>query len=289
MKNFHGYGKRNSYFEGWYFKHTKGQHTVAIIPAYHIDKGGRASASIQIITQNKSYWIAYKSREFKAMIRQLRISIGSNIFDEKGMSVDIATKDLRMSGYLSYGPLTPIKGDIMGPFAPLPMQCHHGVVSMAHSLSGSLTINGEVIDFNGGVGYIEKDWGTSFPKDYLWTQGSIGGTYVMISAAHIPFLGTSFQGCICAVVHKGKEYRIATYRGAKIVKQSEKEIVLKQGKWKISAQLLRSVPMPLNAPSFGGMNRTIHESAASTVRYVLQQGDRVLFDVTSDTAGFEIG
>ena len=33
----------------------------------------------------------------------------------------------------------------------------------------------------------------------------------------IPFCGGSFQGCICAIVYGGREYRLATYRGVRIL------------------------------------------------------------------------
>lgn len=289
MKNFHGAGKRKSFFEGWYVKHTAGDQTVALIPAYHVDENGKASASLQVITKENSYFIPYRSREFRAFIHQLRFSVGCNVFDKTGMSIDIATADLRMSGTVLYGPMTPIRGNIMGPFSGLPMQCNHGIVSMGHRLSGSLTINGQEVDFTGGVGYMEKDWGSSFPKEYLWTQANHGNTALFLSAAHIPFGGTSFQGCICAVVHEGREYRIATYRGAKIARQTDTMLALRQGRLQITAELLENNPIPLKAPNLGGMGRTIHESAACTVRYVLQDGERVVFDFVSHTAGFETG
>jgi tocopherol cyclase len=40
---------------------------------------------------------------------------------------------------------------IMGPFSFMPfMECYHGILSMDHSIKGSLTIDGEEIDFNNG-------------------------------------------------------------------------------------------------------------------------------------------
>ncbi len=53
------------------------------------------------------------------------------------------------------------------------MECYHGVVSMYHLLSGHLEINGDKVDFSGGKGYIEKDWGRSMPSDWIWIQATI--------------------------------------------------------------------------------------------------------------------
>ena len=55
----------------------------------------------------------------------------------------------------------------MGPFRFIAgMECSHGVISMMHSLEGTIEINGEIVDFSGGTGYIETDRGRSFPSAY---------------------------------------------------------------------------------------------------------------------------
>ena len=81
----------------------------------------------------------------------------------------------------------------MGPFAYFPfMECFHGVLSMKHRVSGSIVVNSKELIFNNGIGYIEKDWGRSFPKRYLWLQCndfSTEETSIMVSIADIPFLG----------------------------------------------------------------------------------------------------
>ena len=43
------------------------------------------------------------------------------------------------------------------------MECSHGIVSLYHKLRGTLTINGEEIDFQDGVGYIETYSRQLFP------------------------------------------------------------------------------------------------------------------------------
>lgn len=48
------------YFEGWYFKHQNRQgQTLALIPAFHIDNGGHRSASLQVISNDRSWWLEY--------------------------------------------------------------------------------------------------------------------------------------------------------------------------------------------------------------------------------------
>ncbi len=58
-----------------------------------------------------------------------------------------------------------------------------------------LTINGEPMDLTGGRGYIEKDWGTSFPSAWIWMQCNTfdtPDTSFMLSYARIPWMGSHF-------------------------------------------------------------------------------------------------
>ena len=54
------------------------------------------------------------------------------------------------------------------------MQCRHEIISMRHNVAGTLKINREQLHFGKGIGYIEKDRGTSFPDQYVWTSAAEG-------------------------------------------------------------------------------------------------------------------
>ena len=61
----------------------------------------------------------------------------------------------------------------MGWYAYVPtMECFHGILSMNHTLTGQLTLNNSKLNFDGGKGYIEKDWGRNFPKNWIWAQSN---------------------------------------------------------------------------------------------------------------------
>ena len=64
MHSFHGTGKRRSYFEGWYFKQQNEEDTVALIPAFHVNATGQASASLQVITNEGSCYVSFPNRHF---------------------------------------------------------------------------------------------------------------------------------------------------------------------------------------------------------------------------------
>ena len=272
----------SSYFEGWYFKHQKGRETLAVI-------AGRANgcAFIQAVTQEGSYRADYPLSAYR---KDKKLQIADSIFSREGISLSVRREGFALSGDLRYNGLTPIRGDIMGPFRYFPMQCRHTVVSMRHNLTGGVCLNGKVFDFIGGKGYIEGDSGRSFPRSYTWVQCNdfTRNCSVMASAAHIPFAFCQFWGCICVVWLDGVEYRLATYLGAKIQHRDEKQLVLVQGDFTLRVLFLQPHSgHPLAAPVKGSMARSIREAPGAPAYFVFREGNRVLFQEKSQFASYE--
>lgn len=264
-------------FEGWYFKHQKGSDALAFIP-------GRAEsgAFIQMLSQEGS-------RQFN--VKDLRtdggiIYAGGCEFSRSGCKISLPG----VSGEIVYGDLTPLCSDIMGPFKNLPMECRHGVISMAHTLYGSLSVDGRTHSFDGGVGYIEKDSGTSFPRHYQWLQCNCfpEPCSLMLSVAHIPFCGLSFTGCICAIIYAGREYRLATYKGVRILAAEQGHVCLSQGRLLLEADIKNTQGgHPLLSPVKGQMSGTIRESSNAAVRVRLWHRGKQVFDLESAGAMYE--
>lgn len=291
-KAFYGARKQGPYFEGWYLKHqTEEGAALALIPALHIDPAGRRSASLQVVAEGQSWWLEYPAAEFAASEAKFRIRLGRSLFTREGIRLDIRREDLSLQGALGYGPFTPLRSDIMGPFRFLPgMECTHGVISMGHALEGSLRLNGRLLNLSGGLGYIETDRGRSFPDAYLWTQCAwteARHSSLMLSVASIPLPAGSFTGCICAVLLDGREYRLASYHGARVERWDATGAVLRQGKYRLEAALLAEQGCPLRAPDQGSMHRLIRESLRANVRYRFWEGEKLLLDHTDPNASFE--
>ncbi len=307
---YHGRGKSHGFFEGWYFKcvDASGRHVYAIIPGVF---GGQTPEACHCFVQvlegltGHSTYHRYPLDAFWASDQKFDIRIGPNCFRADRIRLDIQSPEQTIGGELRFDGITPwpvtlLSPGVMGWYAWVPfMECYHGIVSMDHRIDGSLALNGEAIDFNGGRGYIEKDWGQAFPRAWIWMQSNHfaqPGTCLMVSVATIPWLGSAFRGFVIGLWHAGRLYRFTTYTGATLERLSLTDtgvrlsMLTAQHRLDISAN--RSQGGLLHGPYRLDMLQRVAESltAAVEVRIAARtgEGERLLFSGIGQHAGLEI-
>lgn len=284
--------KNYPFFEGWYFKHDNGKEIVTFIVGRNIDSTGAGSAFIQVLTPDNSYNINYPLSTFRFFKKQYVIKVGNSYFTDRGIFVDIYTKDLKLKGKLTYSKLKSIKYPLMGPFNLIPkMECRHEIISMQHKVFGNLTLNSKTISFNNGIGYIESDMGHSFPKNYTWLQcnnfDNIKAS-LMVAIADVPILNRSFTGVLSVINYKNKEFRLATYLGAKVDFCNNYCIIIKQRKYKLVIKFNEKSGQKLFAPKNGCMSKIIHECCKTNARFWFYYGDNLIFYGNTDKCSYEI-
>lgn len=229
---YHGHGKRKNFFEGWFYKliDRSEQHSYSFIPGVFYGKTPETShAFIQVMNgiTGETFYHRYSVPEFHSAKGTFRISVGNNIFSDKQIVLDIYSPDQTIRGSLEFEgikpwPVTLRSPGIMGWYSYIPfMECNHGVISLDHSVRGTLTINKNTVDFSEGRGYTEKDWGKSFPSSWIWIQSNhfdTSGISLTASVANIPWIFNSFRGFIIGFLYENKLYRFATYTGARITR-----------------------------------------------------------------------
>ena len=266
-----------NFFEGWYFRYQNREETLAFIP-------GRAEsgAFIQVLSEERAWNFPLAGLESRNGV----IRAGGCSFSRRGAEIDLPG----IQGSLHYGRPAPLRRDIMGPFRFFPMECRHSVLSMRHTLHGSISVEGREISFDNGLGYTEKDSGRSFPKKYLWLQFNSfdAPCSIMLAIASVPFSALRFTGCICAILYEGREYRFATYSGVRILAAGPRYIRLAQGGMLFEADILNpGGGMELRAPVNGKMSGRIRESSQAAGRFRLWDRRKLCFDLRGRNVGYE--
>jgi hypothetical protein len=302
---FQGKGKRKRYFEGWYNKVVSpGGDVYAFIPGVYYDETRKGGAFIQFIDgkSTETGYLRFPLGKFSFSKHTYQLEIGSSSFGDQGMSLDLVYERHTVSGSLRYSGMVGLESSVLSPgimgwytFAPF-MECYHGVVSLDHQLEGTIRIDGREIDFTGGRGYIEKDWGRSFPSSWVWLQSNHFArhdTSFMCSIARIPWLGGSFPGFLCVLLFEGRQYRFATYTGAELVELTVSDgtvrAAIHDASYRLSIEAQAGAPGGLKAPVNGTMSRIITESVTS--RITLRLSDllgNILFEDSGRFGGMEI-
>lgn len=315
---YHGYGAKPPFFEGWYFKLVDATetHRYAVIPGVFIGDGPDAShAFVQTLdgSTGRTAYHRYPFEAFQAARDTFDIRIGPNRFRADAITLDIDRSEGQMQGELRFSGLTPwpvtlASPGIMGWYAYVPfMECYHGVLSFDHGIAGQLVVDGTSLDFTGGRGYIEKDWGQAFPKAWIWTQSNhfgpgAAGTSLTASVAIIPWLRGAFPGFIVGLRHNGQLYRFATYSGARIERLDVADTHVTwhmtgragptRAQHRLEVDAWRAEGGLLHSPERSAMLQRVLESltARLDVRLLAIQGSReqVIFAGTGHHAGLEI-
>ena len=309
-ERFQGSKSRRNYFEGWYYKLVDAaeEHILAVIPGISLGSTDEDShAFIQIVngTTGEYNYFTFPVAAFLPASRAFDVRIAANLFSDAALRLNLAQADLRITGELWFENVVPYPKRLFSPgimgwasFVPF-MQCKHGVVSMSHMIHGALTIDGEQISFEGGKGYIEKDWGRSFPSAYVWMQSNhftTRDTAFILVLARIPWLHFTIPGFAAVLWHDHRYYRFATYTGARITR-FEKDahrvrLSIEDRQFKLDLEGVQGTMVALKSPHAGSMTGRIFESLAATLKLRLyakgRTGNPLLLEDTGRNAGLEV-
>lgn len=302
--SYHGSNKKPPFFEGWYYKLVSSdeKHKVAIIPGVILGKDAHAFIQVLNGVDGTTAYHEFPLESFITKPPDFSLAIGQNHFDESRLSLKIDTSHGQLNGEVRLGPLSPWpvtlwSPGIMGWYAWVPrMECYHGVLSFNHTLEGTLTLNGQIMDFSGGRGYIEKDWGQSFPAAWVWFQSNNfkdSSACITASVAIIPWLGRAFRGFIVGLWVDGKLYRFTTHNNTKIesleIFDEKVKWVLRNRQYRLTVEARRVEGGLLRGPTRVDMGTRVMETLNASVRVELKthKGD-LIFEGIGEHAGLEV-
>lgn len=277
---YHGQGKKPPFFEGWYYKLINADETqrYAIIPGVILGQNGHAFIQVLDGLTGQSAYHVYPLQDFWSSPKHFEIRIGPNRFTEEQLTLQIERPEGRIAGQLRlHGlrrwPVSLTAPGIMGWYAWAPkMECYHGVISLDHAIEGVLQIDEQRIDFSRGRGYIEKDWGQSFPAAWVWFQSNhfaAPGTCITASVAIIPWVRQAFRGFIIGLLHDNLLYRFATYTGAQIerlhISDDHVTWAVRSRSYRLEMQASRAEGGLLHGPTRLDMGKRVAETLQATV------------------------
>ncbi|MBN1153785.1 hypothetical protein JXB12_02560 [candidate division KSB1 bacterium] len=299
------------YFEGWYYKLVDHRQIdrLAVIPGIRLSRNKSNSHSfIQILDGNShsSFNFRYPVSDFKVNRSKFELQIADNSFSLNEIDLNIDAESAAFKGRLTFEKSIPWPRSLQSPnsmgwYAYMPfMECYHSVLSMNHSVYGTISCNDRSMDFADGKGYLEKDWGRSFPSSYLWIQTNHfeneNDASIFVSIATIPWLSKSFRGFIIGLLLRGTLHRFATYTGAAIrelmTDGSEFSFIVSDKNHELHINGSKKSSALLAAPYESDMATRIAESLNSRIEITFNQhipgGSKTLYIGSANPAAVEI-
>lgn len=286
--------KTYDYFEGWYTRLTDEKNNLHYAIIIGITKESSDPHSfIQIYDgsklSNKYYRFDIDDFSFSndiVYIKNNYLSKDTLYIKTKDIEINVVFKHQR---YLQKR----INNSAMSFLAKFPLECYQDIVFMDTVYNGEITHENKLYSST-GKGYMEKTYGSNFPRKWIWLQCNHFNKDVSFAFAHglMPVLKFELKGFFAMLQHNGKEYRFGLYNFSKLklIEKSDSNLVfnIKKRRYRIevSAQILKNCKL-VGPSKNGNMNLDVYESINSLMHIRFTKGKKVIFETLGRNVGIE--
>ena len=307
---YHGSKKKSNFFEGWYFKicDRADDHVFAFIPG--IAKGnltGEPHSFIQVLDGKQALYsyLKYPQDEFSYQKNYFNIGVENNCFSLNGLKLDLVDKDKIIKGLLKFKKIKKWPDSLINPGSMgfynyfWFMECFSHVCAQDGEIEGELQIGSKKVDFTGGKVYIEKNWGRSFPRSWIWIQSNSFAQKDIAftcSIGRVPFIFGSFSGFLVALNFGDKFYKFTTINKSKmeiIRKDNDVAILFSRKNLELKVRTLskKGLFMQCMGPKEGAMIPLLEENLKGEVELELRDivSSKTIFQGKGKSTGIEYG
>jgi hypothetical protein len=265
---------KNKYFEGWFQKVYSSEHQASFVIIY-----GYATANspdtfgfIQLLLPGKLPWLYYFPKNEISFDKDNHIMVmGTNKLSKD--LIEINTKDISIKLNFKNNQLIQSFKNSMGYSYFVPnLPCYHSVLNPSHVVSGEIRYDDGQYSLVNEMGYLEKNWGTSFPENYFWLHAidpKNPQISLLFSRAEIKWLGKKFIRHVGHLRVDGIEIDLRELRNISITtldQNTEVQIIRFESK---SLKLYISINIGKNVilkgPTNGALSRDIDHHADAVI------------------------
>jgi len=207
--------KKRNFFEGWFHKIYSAKHQTSFVIIYGYTTGNYYDkfGFIQFLIPNKNVEIYYFSKnEISYNPKNHSVQMGSNILSLKEIKINL--KDIYMDLNISDNlPISSFKNSMGYAYFIPTLPCYHSILNKSHLISGEINLFNNKYLLDNDLGYMEKNWGTSFPEKYFWIQAvepNNPNVSLLFSQAEIKWMGKSFIKHVGHLRLNGEELDLRT-------------------------------------------------------------------------------
>lgn len=224
---------------------------------------------------NKYFYLSFSKDKYE--IHSNYIKIDGNYFYDDYIELNINDANLKLSGFLYYSDLTPLKNKYL--FKKLSIYLNrynpNKVISSHHYIDGILTYNDFNIDFEDGIGFIKEEKNTN--KSFVYIQTNILNKEILDykKVAFNLFVNETKKTILshfnANIIINDQEYNFTNYNGSKLTRilknNNVYQYILSKGKTK----LIIHVKPILNKNNFKYHDAIIYLTLTNNKKIIFKQ------------------
>ncbi|PHR43416.1 MAG: hypothetical protein COA32_16370 [Fluviicola sp.] len=277
----HVFRKKDSkhpYFEGYYFKFINEQKEIVILISGISISPKEKYSFIQVASSHSKDVVLYKFplTDLKSSKDAFDFKIGKNEFSRNRILLDLdnVSAEIQISNSVNWN-RSFVNPNIMGFMSYIPrVECKHDIITVQSEISGFIKLAKHKILFKEGDGYIEKNWGSSFPKKYIWLHANqfnnrqLSLQFAIAKPKWFFFRPEVYIGYIMT----GELIHFGTHRLSLVRVKRDYDftlITIKKIKYRITIKIKHKAPVNLIGPTKGILKNKIPEYLDSSIELVV--------------------
>lgn len=278
---------RHKYFEGWFQKVYSVEHNASfiVIYGYATQNAPDKFGFIQIYIPRQDPHILYFNKdEISCDPKNHSVRMGDNLLTTELMNISSDDVSLKLNMKNNH-PIPTFKNSMGYAYYVPTLPCYHSVMNEFHHVSGEIQTTHQHFLLEHESGYMEKNWGTSFPNRYCWLQAidpNDSKTSLMFSQAEIQWIGRTFIRHVGHLRFNGQQIDLRSIRNCTITNSTYDEhnhlIRISGKKFMMEIHISFQDRVIFKGPANGNMSRDIihHTDARIDVQLNLHGTKRSL-------------
>ena len=269
---------KQPYFEGYYFKFINEEKEIVILISGISISPKEKYSFIQIASSHSKDVVLYKFPLTDLTLSKdaFDFRIGKNEFSQNRiiLNLDKISAEIQITNNVNWN-RSFMNPNIMGFLSYIPkVECKHDIITVQSEISGFIKLDEHKILFNKGDGYIEKNWGSSFPKKYIWLHANqfdnrqLSLQFALAKPKWFFFRPEVYIGYIMT----GELIHFGTHRFSLVSVEKNDDstlITIKKIKYHITIKIKHKAPVNLIGPTNGILKNKIAEYLDSSIELVV--------------------
>ncbi len=275
--------ERNKFFEGWFQKVYSKSHKASfiLIYGYATHNSDDEFGFLQILIPNQTPEIVYfPKNEVACDIEQHIFHMGKNLLTTELIRIDINGLSIELN-LKNTQPFRTFKNSMGYTYFIPNLPCYHSVLNTVQSVSGEIQHNGVRYMLDHEMGYLEKNWGTTFPESYFWVHAidpNNPAISLLFSRAKIVWLGKTYIKHVGYLRFDGQQIELRALKNFSVsnsnISPENRSIQIRSASAQIDLALGYGREVLFKGPKDGALSRSIAHQTDARIKVSLTYENR---------------